>query len=151
MTRRMMFGALGVVAAALVAGAVAFAQGPGRPPMHGEMMKRMISTRLDAALDQAKVTPEQRTAIHASRDRAFAALAAQRPDPAQREQMLALFESDQLDPAQLQALHEQQRQRHEAARTAITQAIVEIHDTLTHDQRKLVADWVRAHGPGQLH
>ena len=151
MTRRMMLGALGVVAVGLVAGAVAFAQGPGRPPMHGQMMKRMISARLDEALDQAKVTPEQRTAIYASRDRAFAALEGQRPDPAHREQVLALFESDQLDPARLQALHEQERQRHEAARTAITQAIVEIHDTLTHDQRKLVADWVRTHGPGHMH
>ena len=153
MTRRMMFGAIGVVVAGLAAGAAAFAhQGPGRPPFRAQMMKRMIAAALDEALDQAKVTPEQRTAIHASRDRAFAALATQHGDrAAHRDQMLALFESDQIDASRLQAFQEQERQRHEAMRSAVTQAVVEIHDTLTRDQRKIVADWVRTHGPGHMH
>ena len=153
MTRRMMFGAIGAAVVGLAAGAAAFAhQGAGRPPFRAQMMKRMISAALDEALDEAKVTPEQRTAIHASRDRAFAALAAQHGDrSAHRDQVLALFESDQIDPGRLQDLQEQERQRHEAMRSSITQAVVEIHDTLTADQRKIVANWVRAHGPGHMH
>jgi Spy/CpxP family protein refolding chaperone len=127
----------------------AYAQGPGGPPgMHAGMMKRMVSAALDEALDQAAVTAEQRAAIYASRDRVFATLQAQRPDrSAQREQVLALFEGDQLDVARLRAVHAQTEQRHEAMRDAIAQAIVEVHDTLTPAQRQIVANYARTFGP----
>jgi len=145
----------GVLAGAtMLTVAYAFAQGPGGPGghgpgMHGPRMKQMISAQLDAAIAQANVTPEQRTAIVAARDRAFAAMDAQRPDPrAARDQMLALFESDRLDAAQLGALHAQMEQRHQQVRAAVTQAIVDVHDALTPAQRKIVADYVRAHGHG---
>ncbi len=112
------------------------------------MMKRMVSAALDEALDQANVTPEQRAAVHASRDRVFAAIDAGRPDPrAHQGQVLALFEGAELDATELQALHVQMEQRHQVVQGAISQAIVEIHDTLTPAQRHSVADWVRAHGP----
>jgi len=137
--------ALGTGAAALTA----WAQGPGGPGFHGRMMKRMVSAVLDEALEQASVTAEQRTAIYASRDRAFAAIEAQRPDPgAHRDQVLALFEADRVDPAQLEALHAQMEERQKTVRTAVTQAIVEIHDTLTPEQRHVVAEFVRSHRPG---
>jgi len=136
------------VGTVVLIGARAHAQGPGRPGMHTGMMKRMISAALDEALDQAAVTAEQRAAIYASRDRAFAAIEAQRPDRgAQREQVLALFEGDRLDAAQLQAVHAQMAQRHQAIRDAVTQAIVEVHDTLTPAQRQVVANYARTFGP----
>src|SRR6266850_3412408 len=139
----LMVAAVGTV---VLIGARAYAHGPGG--MHGGMMKRMISAALDEALDQAAVTAEQRAVIYASRDRAFAAMEAQRPDRgAQREQVLALFEGDRLDATQLQAVHAQMAQRHEAIRDAVTQAIVEIHDTLTPAQRQIVANYARTHGP----
>ena len=153
MTRRMWI-ALGTVPVlAVLTGAAAFnAWGHGPHGRHGWMMQRMVSSALDEALDQAGVTAEQRTAIHASRDRAFAAIAADAPDrSAHREQMLALFEADQIDPAQVQAVHAGMEQRHQAVRTAITRAIVEIHDTLTPEQRRSVAQFVRSHGPGRWH
>ena len=138
-----------VAAAMAVVGLVsvrAHAQGPAG--MHAGMMKRMISAALDEALDQAAVTAEQRTAIYASRDRVFAAMEAQRPDRgAQREQVLVLFEGDRLDATQLQAVHAQMAQRRQAIGDAITQAIVEIHDTLTPAQRQIVASYARTHGP----
>ena len=138
--------ALGLGAAALTA---AWAHGSGGMGMHGRMMKRMISGALDEALDQARVSTEQRASIHASRDRAFAAFEAQRPDhDTHREQMLTLFEADRIDPAQLQALHAQMEQHRQAMRTAVTQAVVEIHDTLTPEQRRVVAQFVRSHRPG---
>jgi Spy/CpxP family protein refolding chaperone len=131
--------------AALVGGR-AWAHGPGGP--HAGMMKRMVSAALDEALEQANVTAGPRTAIHASRDRALAAMEAQRPDHrAHREQVLALFEGDRLDAAQLQALHAQMEQRRQAIRDAVVQAVVEVHDTLTPDQRKIVASYARSFGP----
>jgi Spy/CpxP family protein refolding chaperone len=134
------------VAVAGVVGARAYAQAPGG--MHGGLMKRMISAGLDEALDQAAVTAQQRTTIYASRDRAFAAFEANRPDRmAQRDQVLALFEGDHLDAAQLQAVHAQMEQRHQAIRDAVTQAVIEIHDTLTPSQREIVASYARTFGP----
>jgi Spy/CpxP family protein refolding chaperone len=157
MKKRLIAGVL--AGAAMLTVAYAFAQGPGGPGghgpgmhgpgMHGPMMKRMISARLDEAMSQAKVTAEQRTAIVAARDRAFTAMDAQRPDPrAARDQMLGLFEADRLDVGQLQTLHAQMEQQHQQVRAAVAQAIVDVHDTLTPAQRKIVADYVRAHGPG---
>jgi periplasmic protein CpxP/Spy len=135
------------IAVAALVGARAYAQGPGGG-RHTGMMKRMISAALDEALDQASVSAQQRTAIYASRDRAFAALEANRPDRiAQRDQVLALFEGDRLDAGQLQAVHAQMEQRHQAIRDAITQAVVEIHDTLTPAQRQIVANYARTFGP----
>ena len=166
-----------VAGAMVLAGAYAFAQGPGGPGrpggpggpggpppmqgpmmqgpmmqgpmMQGPMMRGMISERLDRALDRASVTPEQRVAIYASRDRVFAAMDAQRPDPrAQRDRMLALFEGAQLTQAQLDAVHQQADQQRQAIRAAFDRAIVEVHDTLTPAQRKVVAEYFRTHGPG---
>jgi periplasmic protein CpxP/Spy len=134
------------IAVAALVGARAYAQAPGG--MHAGMMKRMVSAALDEALDQAAVSAEQRTAIYASRDRAFAALEANRPDRmAQRDQVLALFEGDRLDAGQLQAVHAQMEQRHQAIRDAVTQAVVEIHDTLTPAQRQIVANYARTFAP----
>jgi hypothetical protein len=73
---------------------------------------------------------------------------AQGPGGSQREQVLALFESDHVDTAQLQALDEQDEQPHETVGNAIRQAIVEVHDTPTPEPPKIVADDVRAHTPG---
>jgi len=138
------------IAVAAVVGARAYAQAPGG--MHGSIMKRMISAALDEALDQAAVTAQQRTAIYASRDRAFAAVEANRPDRmAQRDQVLALFEGDQLDAGQLQAVHAQMEQRHQAISAAVTQAVIEIHDTLTPSQRQTVANYARTFAPRGMH
>ena len=74
MKRRTWLGLVAIGAAAVVTGAAAlgaWAHGGGPHGMHGRMMKRMVSAALDEALDQAKVTPEQRASIHASRARAF--------------------------------------------------------------------------------
>lgn len=163
-----------VAGAMVLAGAYAFAQapggpgrpggpgGPGGPPpmrgemmggpiMHGPMMRRMISERLDRALDRASVTPEQRVTIYGARDRVFAAMDAQRPEPgAWRDRMLALFEGAQLTQAQLDAVHQQADQRRQAIRAAFDRAIIEVHDTLSPAQRKVVAEYFRTHGPGDF-
>jgi Spy/CpxP family protein refolding chaperone len=119
------------------------------PMMQGPMMRRRLSSMIDAALDRAAATPEQRVKVYAARDRVFAAMDAQRPDPgAHRDRMLALFEGDQLTVAQIGAVHQQAEQRRQTVQAAIAQAVVEVHDTLTPAQRKVVAEYVRTHGPG---
>ena len=153
MKRRTLLGLIAVPVVVVATGAAAltaaWGHGPGGHGMHGRMMKRMVSAALDEALDQAGVTAAQRTAVHASRDRAFAAFEAHQGERgAQREKVLALFEADRIEPAQLTALHAEMEQRHQAIHSAVTQSIVEIHDTLTPAQRRVVAEFVRSHGPG---
>jgi Spy/CpxP family protein refolding chaperone len=156
MKRRTWLGLAAIPVVAVMTGAAALAAwahgGPGGPGMHGRMMKRMVSAALDEALDQAKVTPEQRAAIHAARDRAFAAADAHQPDRrAHREEVLALFEADRIDPARVEALHATMKQRHETLHAAVTQAVMEIHATLTPEQRRVVAQFVREHTERRWH
>ena len=144
MKRRTTIGLLAVLTGGLLAGAGALAFG-GPPGRHG-VMKRFVSATIDDALDQAKVTPAQRTAIYAARDRVFAAVEQQWQSRGTRmEEVLRLFEADQVDPAQVAALRQAKEEEHRRLADTIEQAIVEAHDTLTPAQRKVVADYVRAH------
>jgi uncharacterized membrane protein len=144
MKRRTMmvtFGVLGVGLLAGVAG-MAFAHHGGREAM----MKRFVSSAIDDALAPAQPTPEQRAAIYAARDRAFAIVEEHRKGRrAHIEEALALFEAEPADPARIQAFRERAAGEHERVREAISQAIVEAHDVLTPAQRKAVADYVRSH------
>ena len=149
MKKRVFVGVLGGLIVLTVA--YAFAHGPGGrgPGMHGAIMKRMVAAHIDEAMAQAQVTPEQRAAITAARDRAVAAIDANRPDrTSMRDQVLALFEGERLDAAQLAALHAQGEQHRQQVHAAVAQAIVDIHQTLTPAQRKMVADYFRAHHHG---
>lgn len=149
MKRRTIFGlmtagALGLVAAG---GAMAYAHG-GR---HG-MVKRMVAAAIDDALDQAKVTPEQRTVINGIRDRAFASLEQTRTSHrAHLEDGLRLFEAAEVDPAQVESFHRQVDEERKRMRDTIHEALVEAHAILTPTQRRTVADYVRQHQMSHMH
>jgi Spy/CpxP family protein refolding chaperone len=145
LSRRTILGSLAVLGVGLITSVVAFAHGGGGPAM----MKRMVSAAIDEALEPAKLTPDQRAKIYATRDRAFAAIQAQHQSRGARmEQALAIFEADTIDPAQLAALAAQRVTEHRQIADAITQSITEVHDVLTPVQRRAVADWLRTHRPG---
>src|SRR5262245_14356454 len=137
-----------VAAAGVGAGAIAWGHGGGR----SAIMRRVITAAIDDALDQAQVTPEQRTAIHAARDRVYAVVEAERTGRhGHLEEGLRLFEADNPDPALVEALHERAEMGRQRVRTAIHEAVVEVHDILTSAQRKAVADYVRNHRFGHFH
>lgn len=155
MTRRMMFG-LGAGAAATVlvgATALAFTHGPGRWHGHAGMgypiMRRVATAIVDDALDAIKATPEQRATAHAARDRVLAAVQAHREQRGQRmQEALALFESDALDPARLDAFRRSVEEEHRKIGDAISQALADVHRVLTPEQRKQLTDYVRQHRHG---
>lgn len=150
MKRRTTLGLLAVLAGGLLAGASALAFG-GPSARHG-VMKRFVSATIDDALDQAKVTAAQRTAIYGARDRVFAAVEQHwQTRNTGTEEVLRLFEADQIDSAQVTALRQAREEEHRRLADTIEQAIVEVHDTLTPDQRKVVADYVRAHHRRHVH
>jgi Spy/CpxP family protein refolding chaperone len=148
MTRRKTVAVVAVAAMGLLVGAGAtawaFHGGGGRPAL----MRRVATAMVDDALDAAQVTPEQRATIHAARDRVLAAIEESRQARmARRETMFQLFQADQVDEGQLQALRAQTQNEHRRIGDALVQALRETHDTLTAAQRTALADYVRAHRP----
>jgi Spy/CpxP family protein refolding chaperone len=116
------------------------------------MVKRMVAAAIDDALDEAKVTPEQRAAINRIRDRAFASVEQARTSRrAHLEEGLRLFEADQVDPAQVEAFHRRADGERQQMRDSIHEAIVEAHAILTPAQRRAVADYVRQHRMSHVH
>jgi Spy/CpxP family protein refolding chaperone len=147
LSRRTILGSLAVVGVGLITSVVAFAHGggPGRPAV----MKRFVSAMIDDALAPANLTTDQRTQVHAARDRAFAAVEAHRQNRGTHlEEALALFEADTIDPGRVTAFRTQREAEHRQVADAISQALVDVHDVLTPAQRKAVADYVRAHRRG---
>ena len=144
LSRRTILGSLAVLGVGLITTVAAFAHG-GPGGRHG-VMKRFVSSMIDEALEPANVTPEQRTKIHAARDRAFAAVEAHRQTRrSNMDEALSLFEADVVDAGRLATLRAQREAEHRQVADAITQAITEVHDVLTPVQRKAVGDWIRAH------
>jgi Spy/CpxP family protein refolding chaperone len=139
---------LTVAAVGVGAGALALGHSGGR----AAIMRRVVVAALDEALDRAQVTPDQRVAIHAARDRVFAVVEAERNGRhGHLEEGLRLFESDSPDPALVAELHERAEMGRQRMRTAIHEAVVEVHSILTPTQRKAMADYVRSHRFGHLH
>jgi periplasmic protein CpxP/Spy len=144
MKRRTIIGSLAVLTGGLLVGATALAFG-GPAHRHG-VMKRFVSATIDDALEQASVTPAQRTAIYAARDRVFAAMEQHWQARGGRiEEALRLFEADQVDPAHVAALRQAKEDEHRQLADTIQQALVDVHDALTPAQRKVIAAYVRSH------
>jgi len=155
MNRRTIMGLVAAGSLGFVTGAsaVAFgAHGDGRVGMRGAIMKRVVGATIDDALDTAQVSADQRAAIHGARDRVFVALEEGRAHRRTHlEEALRLFEAAQVDPAQIEALERQGEAERQRVREVIHQAIVEAHGVLTPPQRKVVADYVRAHRLDHMH
>ena len=142
--RRWLIGSIAAVGLAVVGTASAVAVG-GHHGRHA-LMKRFVSVAIDDALDAAKATPEQRARIRAATDRALAAVDTHMADRRARfGDVLAAFESDQLDAAAVQAMRTRHEDEHRSVADAIQAAVVEAHETLDREQRRAVADWIRSH------
>jgi Spy/CpxP family protein refolding chaperone len=112
---------------------------------------RMIGKHIDEALDAAKVSDRQRTAIHEVRDRTFEKLMAQHQGKdrgAEVERVLSVFTGDRIDPQEVAALRAEHEAEMKQAGDTITEALTEVHDILTPAQRQAVAGYVRAHHQG---
>lgn len=151
MTRR--FFKVGIVAAAL-AGVAGFglAHKAHASWTHGgraAIMKRMVSSAIDDVLDDAKVTPQQRATITAARDRVFTAVERNRQDHrGEVDELLTLFESDRVDTNRVASLRNQREAKMKDLGDVIQQAVIDAHDTLTPQQRRVVTDRIRSFREG---
>ncbi|HVO30635.1 MAG TPA: Spy/CpxP family protein refolding chaperone [bacterium] len=133
-------------AASLIAalGGIAFAHGAaGRMGANrGAFMKKMVSAKIDDALDYAKVDDAQRTKIHEIRDNVFAEMEKNRPDPkAHMAQVKELFLADKIDTARVAELRAERQAKMEKMGDLIEKALIDAHDVLTPEQRAKVVEY----------
>lgn len=148
MTRRSVkIGFLALVVTALVGGAVLKGRAAHAWGHKGKatIMKRIVSAHIDDVLDDAKVNDTQRQSIYAARDRVFTAFENQRgTHKAHLEEALQLFEADRVDGTKLQSLRGQREAEMRQLADVVTQALTEVHDVLTPQQRRVVTDHIRS-------
>ena len=145
--RNVKIGFLALVATALIGGAIftnrsAHAWGhKGR----AAIMKRMVNAHIDEVLDDAKVNDTQRQTIYQARDRVFTAFENQHgTHRARLEEALQLFEADRLDPNRVQSMRTTRESEMQKLGDVVTQAITDVHDVLTPQQRRVVTDHIRS-------
>lgn len=133
---------------AVVVGGVAVlgATGCGHHRPDPARMEKMVTHRVDDALDDLKATPEQRQKITAVKDRLLLGARTLRADhPATVKEALGLWEASSFDRARALALVDA---RIDAMRTLAHEAVdaaAEVHATLTPEQRAQVSKRLRRH------
>jgi Spy/CpxP family protein refolding chaperone len=140
MTRTARIVAIAGVAMAILGSTVALARF-GWHGGHGEkFMRRMVDAHVGKTLDGISATPDQRQKVSAIEDKLFADFQVSRD--ARRGFLKSLtdqFSQPQLDSGALDQAFQPVAQSHEQLRAEVLQAVSEVHDMLTPDQRtKLV-------------
>jgi len=95
-----------------------------------------VTNRVDDTLDDLDASPAQRTQINAVKDRMLAAaMSHHETRDATREALLGEWKAEKPDAAKLHALVDQRSAEMTALAHQAVDAAVEVHDTLTPDQR----------------
>jgi Spy/CpxP family protein refolding chaperone len=111
----------------------------GAPFMGGRMIERM--------LDHVKATDAQREQIRRIADAAAADMKKQRESGAAlRRQGMELFAQPTVDASAVEALRQQMLQQHDATSKRMTQAMLEISQVLTPEQRATLAERMKQRG-----
>lgn len=139
----------GVAALLTAIGGFAFARGAGGGcGGRGDFMKRMVSSRIDDALDYAKVDDTQKEKIHVIRDRLFTEFEANRGNRMEKlGDLKELFLADKLDPAKVASIRAEHQAKMQKMGDVVEQAFIEAHDTLTTEQRAKIVEYAEKHRP----
>jgi Spy/CpxP family protein refolding chaperone len=107
-------------------------------------MKQMVTWRLNDKLDDLDATDAQRQSIHGVKDRVFnEGLSVMEENRAARAEALTQLESDNPDAQKLHALVDARIDAMRAFAHKVTDAVLEVHRTLTPEQRKELATEIR--------
>lgn len=110
-----------------------------------ERIRQMVTWKLDDKLDDLDATEAQRTSIHAVKDRLLNdGQALMEEQKAARTEALTQLESATPDAAKLHALVDARIDAFRAFAHKATDAVLEIHRTLTPAQRQTLASDIRA-------
>lgn len=112
-------------------------------------MKQLVTWKLDDKLDTLDATESQRQSIHAVKDRLFSdGVLLMQEHRAVREESFQQLASDTPDRQKLHALVDARIEAMRAFAHQATDAALEVHGTLTPQQRKALAEQFREHvGP----
>jgi protein CpxP len=109
-------------------------------------MEKMITHRVDDALDDLKATPEQRQAILAVKDRLVASARARHADHrAVTGEAIGLWEAASFDRARAHALVDARIDALRAMAHEAVDGVADVHATLTPEQRAQVTKKLRRH------
>jgi Spy/CpxP family protein refolding chaperone len=138
---------LASLAAVLVTGiALLGAAGCGHRRHDPARMEKMVSSRVDDALDDLKATPEQRQRIVAVKDRLLASGRALRADhQAVTREALGLWEASGFDRTRALALVDARIDAMRAMAHQAVDGVAEVHATLTPEQRAQVTRKLKRH------
>lgn len=121
-----------------------------------KMMKFGIERGTERAFDHLQVTPDQRKALTAIRDRSVDQMAARKGEHRKViDQALVLWQADKLEPAQVQAALDDSAKQSQAMVQWMTQIATEVHHVLTPVQRGKLVEFLKTmhgrfgHGPGR--
>jgi Spy/CpxP family protein refolding chaperone len=133
--------AIAAVSVAVLGSAVAAASLAWHGRHNEKFLRRMVDAHVEEELDELNATPAQRQQVSAIEDKLFADFKVSREARHGFLQTLTdQFAQPQLDSAALDQAFQPVAQSHEMLRTEMLQAVGEVHDLLTPDQRvKLVA------------
>ncbi|WP_342375823.1 periplasmic heavy metal sensor [Myxococcus stipitatus] len=138
MKKKLAIAGSAVVAVVLLSG-FAFRGSHGHGP-NPERIKQVLTWKLNDRLDDLDATDAQRESIHAVKDRLFAEgsrLAEEQH--ATRSEVVSQLESDTPDAQALHALVDARIEAVRAFAHKATDAVLEVHGTLTPEQRKTLA------------
>lgn len=133
------------------AGFGALAHGRRRGPADPARMEEQLDRMLERAFEKIDATPEQRAKLEPLVKQAAAEL---RPLRAQarnaRLEGMKLFSAENIDRGAIERLRVQQIQATDAASKRFTQALADVADVLTPEQRKTLAARFARHGRGRM-
>jgi Spy/CpxP family protein refolding chaperone len=124
----------------LLGGLVTLAAWHGHHRMHDPAeVAAFVTDRVDDALDDLDATPDQRTRIHAVKDRMLASVRQARAGhEVDHAALVEAWKSPSPDRARLHALVDERVDAWRAIAHEAVDAAVEVHDTLTPEQREKV-------------
>ena len=146
--------ALAAVAAAVVgAGALGFGayrvqahggfRGHGR---HHEMMSKFVDFAVNEKLDEIGATAAQRQKVLDLKERLMVQGKALHDEKGEvRDRVLALLSEEELDAAQVRGVVKERTEAFSRFAESVTDAVIELHGTLTPEQRQKLLLEVREH------
>ncbi|MFL5263584.1 MAG: Spy/CpxP family protein refolding chaperone [Anaeromyxobacteraceae bacterium] len=141
--KKILLSTLAVLALATAAlGLTAFRHGHGDPAR----MQQFIDNRLSSMLDEIKATDAQRQQITAIKDKLVADHKALRASHADvKKELLAQWQADKADAAKVHAIVDDRANGMKSFADEVADALIQVHDILTPDQRAQVATKVQSH------
>ncbi|QSQ13451.1 Spy/CpxP family protein refolding chaperone [Myxococcus landrumensis] len=138
MKKKLAIAGSAVVAVVLLSG-FAFRGAHGHCP-NPERIKQVVTWKLNDRLDDLDATDAQRESIHAVKDRLFTeGVQLAEEQHATRSEVVSQLESDKPDAQALHALVDARIEALRAFAHKATDAVLEVHGTLTPEQRKALA------------